>query len=154
MKAVIQRVRSASVEVEGEIVGQIGHGLLVLLGAAKDDNERDVDYLADKIPQLRIFADESCKMNRSLIDVCGKLLLVSQFTLLGETDKGRRPAFDAAASPDLARRLYELVIEKLKRQDIHVETGLFGASMLVTLQNEGPVTFLLDSRRVNRDKIR
>ena len=147
MKAVIQRVRSASVEVGEQVVGQITNGLLVLLGVAKGDEEQDVAYMVEKIPHLRIFSDSAGKMNRSLVEVAGELLVVSQFTLLGDTHRGRRPGFDGAASPDLAQQLYELVIGRLKAQGLHVETGIFGAIMLIKLENDGPVTFLLDSRR-------
>ena len=147
MKAVIQRVRSASVEVGEQVVGQITNGLLVLLGVAKGDEEQDVAYMVEKIPHLRIFSDSAGKMNQSLVEVAGELLVVSQFTLLGDTHRGRRPGFDGAASPDLAQQLYELVIGRLKAQGLHVETGIFGAIMLIKLENDGPVTFLLDSRR-------
>ena len=146
MKAVVQRVRSASVEVDQKIVGQIGQGLLILLGVAKGDSESDVDYLVAKIPFLRIFSDEGEKMNRSLLDIQGAILLVSQFTLLGNTAQGRRPSFDGAAPPDLAKRLYDLTIHKFKALGLCVGTGIFGASMLVSQQNDGPVTLLLDTR--------
>ncbi|MEC4672544.1 MAG: D-aminoacyl-tRNA deacylase [Nitrospirota bacterium] len=153
MKAVIQRVRSASVEVGEQVVGQIANGLLVLLGVAKGDEEQDVAYMVEKIPHLRIFSDSAGKMNRSLVEVAGELLVVSQFTLLGDTRRGRRPGFDGAAPPDLAQQLYELVIGRLKAQGLHVEAGVFGATMLIKLENEGPVTFLLDSRRSETDKM-
>jgi D-tyrosyl-tRNA(Tyr) deacylase len=146
MKAVLQRVTSASVEVEGQIVGQIRSGLLVLLGVAKGDDESDGRYLAEKIRTLRMFSDEQGKMNRSLVDVGGAVLLVSQFTLLGRTANGRRPSFDEAAPPDEARRLYELVAVELRAQGTTVETGVFAAHMQVALLNDGPVTFVLDSR--------
>ncbi|MEO5863843.1 MAG: D-aminoacyl-tRNA deacylase [Nitrospiraceae bacterium] len=148
MKAVIQRVTSASVHVEGKIVGQIESGLLVLLGVAKGDGETDGRYLAEKIHTLRIFPDEQGKMNCSLADIGGSVLLVSQFTLLGKTANGRRPSFDEAAAPDEARRLYEGVATDLRSQGISVETGVFGAHMQVELLNDGPVTFVLDSRGV------
>ena len=150
MKAVLQRVRSASVEVDQKIVGQIGLGLLILLGAAKGDTDTDVNYMVRKIPLLRIFPDESGKMNRSVVDIRGAILMVSQFTLLGDVTQGRRPSFEEAAPPDIARGLYDLTIAKLKASGLPVQTGRFGASMLVSLQNDGPVTFLLDSR--NREK--
>jgi D-tyrosyl-tRNA(Tyr) deacylase len=146
MKAVLQRVTSASVEVEGKSAGQIRSGLLVLLGVAKDDNEADGRYLVGKIRTLRIFSDEHGKMNRSLVDVGGAVLLVSQFTLLGRTTNGRRPSFDEAALPDEAQRLYEQVAMDLRAQGTVVETGVFAAHMRVALLNDGPVTFILDSR--------
>ena len=147
MKAVIQRVTRASVEVEGRIVGRIGVGLLVLLGVAKGDDERDLSYLLEKLQTLRIFGDDQGKMNRSLVDVGGALLLVSQFTLLGDTSKGRRPGFDLAASPEAARALYEQAVERLRSAGLTVKTGVFGAHMQVELLNDGPVTFIVDSRR-------
>jgi D-tyrosyl-tRNA(Tyr) deacylase len=147
MKAVIQRVTRASVEVDGMIVGRIGAGLLVLLGVAKGDDERDLSYLLEKLQTLRIFGDDQGKMNRSLVDVGGALLLVSQFTLLGDTSKGRRPGFDLAASPEAARALYEQAVERLRSAGLTVETGVFGAHMQVELLNDGPVTFIVDSRR-------
>ncbi len=145
MKSVVQRVRSASVEVDHRIVGQISHGLLVLLGAARGDSEVDVDYLARKIPLLRIFSDEEGTINRSVIDTQGSILLVSQFTLLGDCTQGRRPSFEEAASRDIARGLYEMMVDKLRGKGLPIQTGVFGASMLVTSQNDGPVTLLLDS---------
>jgi D-tyrosyl-tRNA(Tyr) deacylase len=146
MKAVIQRVTRASVEVEGRRVGAIGAGLLVLLGVAKGDGEADCRFMVEKLRGLRIFADEAGKMNRSLADVGGAILLVSQFTLLGNTRSGRRPGFEDAAPPEDAKRLYELVSATLKAQGTAVETGIFAACMQVELVNDGPVTFLLDSR--------
>lgn len=147
MKAVIQRVTRASVEVDGRIVGRIGAGLLVLLGVAKGDEERDLLYLVEKLHTLRIFADDQGKMNRSLVEVGGEVLLVSQFTLLGDTTKGRRPGFDRAAAPDEARTWYEQAVTRLRAVGVKVEAGVFGAHMQVELLNDGPVTFLLDSRR-------
>jgi D-tyrosyl-tRNA(Tyr) deacylase len=146
MKAVIQRVTRASVHVEGKTVGQIESGLLILLGVARGDGETDGRYLVGKIRMLRIFSDEQGKMNRSLADIGGSVLLVSQFTLLGRTANGRRPSFDEAASPDEAKRLYEQVVAGLRDQGTHVETGIFAAHMQVELLNDGPVTFVLDSR--------
>lgn len=146
MKAIVQRVTSASVEVDGTVVGQIGSGLLVLLGVAKGDGEADCRYLVEKLRTFRIFSDEQGKMNRSLVDVGGSVLLVSQFTLLGSTVNGRRPSFDDAAPPDVARRLYEQVVADLRTAGTLVETGVFGAHMRVALVNDGPVTFVLDSR--------
>lgn len=146
MKAVIQRVTRASVHVEGKTVGRIESGLLVLLGVAKGDEETDGRYLAEKIRALRIFSDGRGKMNRSLADIGGSVLLVSQFTLLGRAVNGRRPSFDEAAPPDEAKRLYEQVAADLREQGIPVETGVFAAHMQVELLNDGPVTFVLDSR--------
>jgi D-aminoacyl-tRNA deacylase len=146
MKAVIQRVTRASVEVDGVVIGRIDAGLLVLLGVAKEDSEADAQYLMDKLIGLRIFSDTEGKMNRSIIDIGGKLLIVSQFTLLGDTAKGRRPGFDRAATPERARTLYELIIGMARDRGILVETGRFGAHMRVSLENDGPVTFLIDSR--------
>jgi D-tyrosyl-tRNA(Tyr) deacylase len=147
MRAVIQRVTKASVEVGGQTVGRIGDGLVVLLGVAKGDGETDGHFLVEKIRTLRIFADEQGKMNRSLVDIGGSVLLVSQFTLLGRTSDGRRPSFDDAAPPDLAQRLYEQVETGLRAQGTPVETGRFGAHMQLDLLNDGPVTFVLDSRQ-------
>ena len=146
MKAVIQRVTRASVQVEGKTIGQIEFGLLVLLGVAKGDGRLDGRFLVEKIRTLRIFSDEQGKMNHSLADIGGSVLLVSQFTLLGRMANGRRPSFDAAAPPDEARQLYELVVTELRDQGTHVETGVFAAHMQVELSNDGPVTFVLDSR--------
>ncbi|MGH7164448.1 MAG: D-aminoacyl-tRNA deacylase [Nitrospiraceae bacterium] len=146
MRAVLQRVTRASVEVDGKVAGQISAGLLVLLGVAKGDGEADVRYMLEKIPGLRIFSDEQGKMNRSITELGGGVLLVSQFTLLGETDKGRRPGFDQAAPPEVARALYEQVVTGLKARGVPVETGVFGAAMRVSLENDGPVTLILDSR--------
>jgi len=146
MKAVIQRVTSASVQVEGKTVGQIESGFLVLLGVAKGDGESDGRFLVEKIRTLRIFSNEQGKMNRSLADIEGSVLLVSQFTLLGRTANGRRPSFDEAAPSDEAKRLYEQVVAELRDHGTHVETGVFAAHMQVELLNDGPVTFMLDSR--------
>ena len=147
MKAVIQRVARASVEVEGKIVGQIRGGLVVLLGVARGDTETDASYLVKKIPALRIFDDENGKMNRSLAEIGGGVLAISQFTLVGDTRKGRRPGFDQAADPPVAQHLYEHFIRQLRETtDLTVETGVFGARMKVELLNDGPVTFILDSR--------
>jgi D-aminoacyl-tRNA deacylase len=146
MRAVIQRVTEASVEVAGRVIGRISHGLLVLLGVARGDEQRDVHYMVERLATLRMFADDQGKMNRSLTDVRGQALVVSQFTLLGDTTKGRRPGFDAAAPPDVAQALYNEVVAGLKERGIGVETGQFGAHMKVSLHNDGPVTFVLDSR--------
>ena len=146
MKAVIQRVSHASVEVGGRVVGRIGTGLLVLLGVAKGDADADAHYLVEKIRTLRVFSDEQGKMNRSLEDIGGSVLLVSQFTLLGRTTNGRRPSFDEAALADDAMRLYDRVASDLRALGLRVETGQFAAYMRVELVNDGPVTFVLDSR--------
>lgn len=146
MKAVLQRVERASVEVDGHAAGAIGAGLLVLLGVAKGDSSAHADYLADKILNLRIFSDEDGKMNLSVIDKGGGILVVSQFTLYGDCRKGRRPSFDEAAPPELARPLYEYFVERLRGGGLRVETGVFQASMKVSLVNDGPVTLLLESK--------
>ena len=147
MRAVVQRVTRASVTVDGEVVGQIGHGCLVLLGVAGDDTESNADYLAEKIAGLRYFEDADGKMNASLADVGGAMLVVSQFTLYGDCRKGRRPSFTDAAPPDLAERLYEYFVQQVRRQGIAVETGRFRAMMQVELVNDGPVTLVLESRK-------
>lgn len=148
MRAVVQRVSQASVTVAGEVVGQIGPGMLVLLGVADGDDERDAATLADKIVGLRIFEDEEGKMNRGLADIGGAMLVVSQFTLLGDCRKGRRPSFVAAAAPEIAERLYEVFVEHVKAAGIEVGTGRFRQHMDVALVNDGPVTLLLDSRKL------
>ena len=146
MKAVIQRVSSASVDVAGETVGRIGRGLLVLLGVESGDGEWDADRLAEKIVNLRIFEDDSGKMNRALMEAGGNLLVVSQFTLAGNCTKGRRPSFDGAAPPAEANRLYEYFVATLRELGVTTETGVFQAMMAVSLVNDGPVTFILESR--------
>ena len=148
MRAVIQRVSQAKVEVDGQTIGEVGRGLLVYLGIGKGDTQTDAEFMADKLANLRIFADEAGKMNRSVIDVGGAVLLVSNFTLHGDCRKGRRPGFDAAAAPEHAEELYEKVAARLAQQGVPVETGSFGAYMQVTSQNDGPVTFLLDSTKL------
>jgi D-tyrosyl-tRNA(Tyr) deacylase len=150
MKAVIQRVTKASVHVEGTSIGEIQAGLVVLLGVAKGDDEQDARYMADKLHSLRIFADEQGKMNRAVSDINGAVLLISQFTLLGQTAKGRRPDFTGAASPEEAKALYELVETTLRSKGVRVATGRFGAYMKVDLLNDGPVTLLVDSRGESR----
>ena len=147
MRAVVQRVASSRVSVDENITGEIERGLLVLLGVTHEDSSEDVDYLLEKIVNLRIFEDENEKMNLSLKDINGELLVVSQFTLYGDCRKGRRPNFTNAAKPDLANELYEEFIEKASKQNIKVGTGKFGANMMVELTNEGPVTILIDSER-------
>ncbi|HON92957.1 MAG TPA: D-aminoacyl-tRNA deacylase [Sedimentisphaerales bacterium] len=148
MRAVIQRVTEAKVEVAGKIVGQVGKGLLVYLGVGTADTETDAQFMAEKLANLRIFSDEAGKMNRSVIDIGGGVLLVSQFTLYGDCRKGRRPGFDAAGEPGLAERLYEKVAQLIAAADVPVQKGSFGAHMHVTSVNDGPVTFLLDSSRL------
>ena len=146
MRAVLQRVQHAQVVVDGNVVGKIGHGFLVLLGVGKADTEDDARYLAGKIAGMRIFSDAEGKFNLALADIGGAVLLVSQFTLLGNTKSGRRPGFEDAAPPEDAKRWYEEVAAALKAQGTAVETGVFAAHMKVELVNDGPVTFLLDSR--------
>ncbi len=145
MKAVVQRVGEARVEVGGETVGKIGKGILILLGVENGDGEREADWLAEKIMNLRIFEDEAGKMNLSVRDIGGGLLAVSQFTLAGNCAKGRRPSFDSAAPPEEANRLYEYFTAKLRETGVAVETGVFQAMMPVSLVNDGPVTFILES---------
>ena len=147
MRAVIQRVERASVSVEGEIRGQIGAGFLVLIGVEEGDGDADFRYIAEKVPNLRVFEDEQGKMNRSLLDVGGELLAVSQFTLLGDARGGRRPSFITAARPETADPRSERLVADWRARGIRVETGVFGAHMKVSLVNDGPVTILLDSRR-------
>jgi D-aminoacyl-tRNA deacylase len=147
MRAVLQRVSSAQVSVAGAVVGRIGQGLLVLLGVALGDTEADARYLAEKTAQLRIFEDEAGKMNRSLEEVGGELLAVSQFTLLADCRQGRRPGFSAAAPPAPAQALYEHFVAVLRQRGLTVATGVFQAEMAVQLVNDGPVTLLLDSKK-------
>lgn len=146
MLAVIQRVKSSSVTVNNDIVGATTNGLLVLLGVANDDTSQDADYLVDKVTNLRIFEDENRKMNRSLLDVEGEMMVVSQFTLLGDCKKGRRPSFILAAGPERANQLYERFIDQVRQKDVTVATGQFGATMEVALINDGPVTLIIESR--------
>lgn len=146
MKAVIQRVKESSVTVEHEVVGRIDRGLLVLLGVARNDSPEDAEYLANKISNLRIFEDENAKMNRSLIDIGGAMLVVSQFTLLGDCRKGRRPSFVHAADPQQANELYEHFVKTIDNLQIPVQTGRFQAMMDVALINDGPVTLILESK--------
>jgi D-tyrosyl-tRNA(Tyr) deacylase len=147
MRAVLQRVTRASVEVDGTCVGRIGRGWLILLGVAQGDTEEDVAWLADKVLNLRCFEDDAGKMNQSVLDVRGGVLVVSQFTLLGDCRGGRRPSFTGAADPGLAEKLYLDFTERLFLSAIDVATGVFRAMMQVELVNDGPVTFLLDSRK-------
>jgi len=147
MRAVIQRVVHTSVAVDDDIIGEIGTGLLVLLAVSRDDRPADADYLAEKITGLRIFDDEQGKMNRSLAETGGAMLVISQFTLYGDVRKGKRPSFDAAARPELAKQLYEYFVERVRAAGIRCETGRFQAMMKVELVNDGPVTILIDSEK-------
>ena len=147
MRAVVQRVSRASVKVGDELAGEIGKGLLVLLGVAQEDTEADADYLAEKIAGLRIFEDDAGKMNLSVEDVGGAVLAVSRFTLLGDVRRGKRPSFDAAARPERARELYEYFVERVRALGLRCETGRFQEMMEVELINSGPVTILLDSKK-------
>lgn len=147
MRAVVQRVDSAAVEVEGAMVGSVGKGLLVLLGVEKEDTDRDLEYLLDKVAGLRIFEDEQGKMNLSVADVGGGLLVVSQFTLYGDCRKGKRPSFDKAAGAEMANAYYEKFVADARAKGLSVGTGKFQAHMLVSLVNNGPVTILLDSKK-------
>jgi D-aminoacyl-tRNA deacylase len=146
MRAVLQRVSRAEVRVDARILGKIGRGFVVLLGVAQGDTEADAAKLADRILGIRVFADAAGKMNCALAAVGGELLVVSQFTLLADTDSGRRPSFTRAASPEDARRLYEHFLSLVRKHDVKVQTGEFGATMEVELVNDGPVTIILDSR--------
>ena len=147
MRAVIQRTIRSSVTSEGTDTGRIGAGLTVLLGVGRDDDEKDVVYTADKILNLRIFEDEEGKMNQSLLQTGGEMLVVSQFTLYGDARHGRRPSFTAAAPPDSANRLYEEFVQYVEKQGVRVATGVFQTEMVVSLDNHGPVTILLDSKK-------
>ncbi|MBE0449645.1 MAG: D-tyrosyl-tRNA(Tyr) deacylase [Clostridia bacterium] len=147
MRAVVQRVNHSSVIVDGKVVGEIGKGLNVLLGVEEGDSEKDVVYMVEKIVNLRIFEDDQEKMNLSLLDVKGEMLCISQFTLMGDCRKGRRPSFSSAARPDDANALYEQFVKEVGLAGIRVETGQFQAHMVVDIQNDGPVTLLVDSKR-------
>lgn len=147
MRAVVQRVRQGAVNVDDRIVSEIGPGLVVFLGVGPEDTADDAGYLAEKIAYLRIFADTEDKMNLSVADLGGEILAVSQFTLFGDCRKGRRPSFSQAASPDEANELYEIFVEKLRLLGLTVRTGVFQAHMLVKLENDGPVTMLIDSKK-------
>ncbi|MDR3230841.1 MAG: D-tyrosyl-tRNA(Tyr) deacylase [Synergistaceae bacterium] len=147
MRAVLQRVTRARVSVDGRIVGEIGGGLCILLGVGNGDTERDAEWLADKTVNLRIFEDGAGKMNRSLLDTGGSVLVVSQFTLYGDCRKGRRPSFVDAASPEEGKRLYEYFVERVKSRDVSAACGIFQAHMLVEIENDGPVTLILDTNR-------
>jgi D-tyrosyl-tRNA(Tyr) deacylase len=148
MRAVVQRVTDARVEVAGDIAGEIGAGLLVLLGVARDDTGSDADYLAEKINNLRVFDDAEGKMNLSLLETGGAMLVVSQFTLYGDVRRGRRPSYSDAAEPEKANELYQYFIDRVRSLGVRVETGVFQAMMKVSLTNDGPVTILLDSRKL------
>lgn len=147
MRAVVQRVTSSSVSVDGNIIGEIKQGFNVLIGISKDDTIEDLKYIKDKIVNLRVFQDENDKMNLSLLDVKGEILVISQFTLYGDCRKGRRPNFMDALGGEEAKKLYEEFLELLKTSDLKVECGEFGADMKVNINNDGPVTILLDSKR-------
>jgi len=148
MRAVVQRVSRAQVSVAGEITGKIGRGLLVLLGVSRDDTPEDVAYLAEKIAGLRVFEDDGGKMNLSVAEIGGSLLVVSQFTLYGDVRRGKRPSFDAAAPPGQAKTFYECFVERVRQAGLPCQTGRFQEMMQVELVNEGPVTILLDSTKL------
>ena len=148
MRAVIQRVKESSVTVENKTAGKIGNGLLVLLGVSVKDNKTDADYLADKIINLRIFEDKNGKLNNSLLDQGFSMLVVSQFTLMADCRKGRRPSFINAAGPEAANELYEYFVKKVAEKVVHVQTGKFGAMMDVALINDGPVTIIMESKNI------
>lgn len=148
MRGILQRVAHASVEVDGDIVGKIGNGLLILLGVSDSDTDADLKYIADKALNLRIFSDENDKMNLSVKDIGGEILVVSQFTLYGDCRKGRRPSFDSAGKPDYANDMYEKFISYCAESGLKVKHGIFGADMKVSLLNDGPVTIMLDSTKI------
>ena len=148
MRAVVQRVTESNVTVDGKVEGKIQTGLLVLLGVEEEDTQQDVNYLSEKVVNLRIFEDEDGKMNQSLLDVKGELLVISQFTLFGDCRKGRRPSFVQAARPEKANELYEAFVQKCELMNVRTETGVFQAEMKVNLCNHGPVTLLIDSKKV------
>jgi D-tyrosyl-tRNA(Tyr) deacylase len=152
MKALVQRVSKATVSVNDKIVGKIGRGLVVFLGVAQGDSKEDASYLANKVVNLRIFADESSKFSLSALDTRGDILIVSQFTLLADSRKGRRPDFTAATPPDLAKELYEFFVEQVRATGLKVETGLFQEHMLVEIHNDGPVTISLESKGSQKSK--
>ena len=147
MRCVVQRVASSSVTSEGTVSGQIGPGLMVLIGVSADDTDADLKYMAEKVPNLRIFDDENGVMNRSVLDAGGSILAVSQFTLYGDARGGRRPSYIRAARPEFADKLYQELIARWREKGIHVETGVFRTEMMVSLVNDGPVTILLDSEK-------
>lgn len=147
MRIIVQRVNKADVKVDGKIIGEINNGLLVFVGVGNEDDENDLDYMVNKVLGLRIFQDQDDKMNLSVEDIGGEILVVSQFTLYGDVRKGKRPSFTASAPPDMGEKLYEEFSYKLKASGINVETGIFGADMKVSLVNDGPVTIMLDSKK-------
>lgn len=147
MRAVVQRVLEANVKVDGNIVGEINKGILVFLGVGEDDNNNDLEYMVEKILGLRIFEDENGKMNLSLMDVRGEILIISQFTLYGDVRKGKRPSFTSSAHPEIAENMYNQFIGKCREKGLKVEEGIFGADMKVGLINDGPVTILIDSKK-------
>lgn len=147
MRAVVQRVLNANVKVDGEIVGEIENGLLVFLGIGADDDNKDLDYMVEKILGLRIFEDENHKMNLSLLDIKGEILIISQFTLYGDVRKGKRPSFTNSCQPDIAENIYNQFVTKCEDKGIRTEKGIFGADMKVELINDGPVTILIDSKK-------
>lgn len=151
MKAIIQRVRRSSVTIDGTVVGKIGPGLTLLLGVTESDTEKQCDYLAEKAVNLRIFEDDAGKMNRSLLDIGGEMLIISQFTLCADCRKGRRPSFIAAARPEQAVPLYERFIAQVQTQGVQTASGQFGADMLVSIENDGPVTIILDTEEIMPD---
>jgi D-tyrosyl-tRNA(Tyr) deacylase len=147
MKIVLQRVKKAAVEVEQKVVGEIGQGACLLVGIEKGDTQHEAQYLANKIVELRIFPDEEERMNLSLLDIQGEMLVVSQFTLAGSLKKGRRPSFDSAEEPERAEKLFRYFVDLIKQRGVKVETGVFGAPMEVSLLNDGPVTFIIEKRK-------
>ena len=148
MRAIVQRVKSANVQIDGQLVAEIESGLLIFLGVSIDDQQSDIDYLVRKIANLRIFRDDDLRMNKSLLDVGGQALVVSQFTLYGDCRKGRRPNFSQAAKPEKAHQLYQVFVNQLLQLGIDVKTGVFQATMEVELTNDGPITILLDSKKL------
>lgn len=147
MRAVVQRVTQARVSVEGEVIGEIKKGIVVLLGISKDDNEKDIKYIAEKVVNLRIFEDENNKMNLSSLDINGELLVVSQFTLYGDCRKGKRPSYDQASRPEEAEKLYNNFLDEISKCPLKLQTGKFQADMALEIHNDGPVTLLIDSRK-------
>ena len=148
MRCVVQRVKEASVSIDGEVVGRCGKGYMILIGVHADDTEKDLKYMTDKVPKLRVFEDENGKMNRSILDIGGEILAISQFTLYGDARGGNRPSFITAARPEKASPMYDQLADSWRAQGIHVEKGVFGADMQVSLINDGPVTILLDSTKI------
>ena len=148
MRAIVQRVKSANVQIDGQLVAEIESGLLIFLGISVDDQQSDIDYLIRKIANLRIFRDDDLRMNKSLLDVSGQALVVSQFTLYGDCRKGRRPNFSQAAKPEKAHQLYQVFVNQLLQLGVDVKTGVFQATMEVELTNDGPITILLDSEKL------